>query len=494
MKEFLLAIDQGTTSTRAILFNAKGKLLGQVQKELQQHYPDDGWVEHDALDIWGDALSVCRQVLDEQSVSAEDVAAIGITNQRETTIVWDRITGEPIYRAVVWQDRRTASFCKLLKDEGFESIVQNKTGLLVDPYFSGSKLHWLLENVPGVRVRAEAGELAFGTVDSYLLWKLTKGKEHKTDATNASRTMLFNIHEQCWDEEILARLNIPMSMLPQVMDSSDCFGVADAEWFGDEIVVGGMAGDQHAALFGQACFKPGMIKSTYGTGCFMMLNTGSEAIASKNRLLTTVAYRLNGNVSYAIEGSIFVAGAAMQWLRDGLKLFDDAGQTESIAAQTKDVKSVYLVPAFTGLGAPYWDPDARGALLGLTRDTGIGEIVTAGLQAVCYQTADLMKAMDADGAASPAILKVDGGMVVNNWLLQNLADTLGFEVERPVVSETTALGAAYLAGLHVGLFKSLDEISLLWAKDRSFSPHLSEKERESRYKGWLNAVDRVKTQ
>ncbi|MCC2639125.1 MAG: glycerol kinase [Moraxellaceae bacterium] len=487
----LLAIDQGTTSTRAIVFDAAGHAVASHQLEFKQHFPADGWVEHDALEIWWGVESVCREALRKAGMKATDIAAIGITNQRETTVLWDRATGAPVHNAIVWQDRRTASVCEGLKKDGHEAKVQEKTGLLLDPYFSATKLAWLLDNVEGARDRAHKGELAFGTIDTWLLWKLTGGQSHATDATNASRTLVFNINTQEWDEELLQLFRIPRAVLPEVKDSSADFGRTTADFLGAPILVGGMAGDQQAALIGQACFKPGMVKSTYGTGCFMVMNTGDKLVRSSNRLLSTVGYRLNGKTTYAIEGSIFVAGATIQWLRDGLKLIGKASETESIAEQTGDARGVYLVPAFTGLGAPYWDPHARGAIFGLTRDTGIGEIVTAGLQSVCFQTRDLMEAMSRDGADGVHTLRIDGGMVVNNWVSQRLADILGVAVDRPTVTETTALGAVYLAGLQVGLFRSLEEIAELWRCDREFTPVMPEEQRETLYQGWLDAVRRV---
>jgi glycerol kinase len=487
----LLAIDQGTTSSRAILFDHQGRRLTQAQREFRQYYPEDGWVEHDATEIWQDCLQLCQQVLREANVEAADVAAIGITNQRETTVLWDRATGQPLAPAIVWQDRRTADVCAGLKQQGHEELVQQRTGLLLDPYFSATKLAWLLDNVPGARERAERGELAFGTIDSWLLWNLTAGKVHATDATNASRTLLFDIHRQCWDEQLLALFRIPASVLPDVRDCAADYGHTETSLFGGEIAVAGIAGDQQAALVGQACFSPGMVKSTYGTGCFMVLNTGDQAVQSRNRLLTTVGYRLNGRTTYALEGSIFVAGAAIQWLRDGLRLINHASETEALARSVGSGRGVYLVPAFTGMGAPWWDPHARGALLGLTRDTGIAEVVTAGLESVCYQTLDLLEAMGADAGARPTALRVDGGMVVNNWLTQTLADILGIRVDRPVVTETTALGAAYLAGLQVGLFDSLEQVAEHWRCERHFEPSLDERSRQARHAGWRRAVERV---
>ncbi|SDR71298.1 glycerol kinase [Halopseudomonas sabulinigri] len=488
----ILAIDQGTTSSRAILFSAAGKPEFTAQQEFAQHFPHDGWVEHDGEDIWNSTLAVCREVLEKAGISADQVAGIGITNQRETTLLWDAQTGELLYHAIVWQDRRTADFCAELKAAGHETMVTEHTGLLIDPYFSATKLRWLLEHVEGARARAERGELRFGTVDTFLLWRLTGGQVHRTDATNASRTMLFNIHQQCWDEELLTLLDIPASLLPEVMDSAADFGQTDAELLGASIPVCGIAGDQQAALIGQACFSPGMVKSTYGTGCFMVMNTGSEPVRSSNRLLTTVGYRLKGETTYALEGSIFVAGAAIQWLRDGLKLIQNAGETEALAREAGGTTGVYLVPAFTGLGAPYWDPAARGAIFGLTRDTGIAQIVTAGLQSVCFQTRDLLDAMTADGAHSTAALRVDGGMVINNWVVQELANILGVTVDRPQVTETTALGAAYLAGLQLGMFDSLEHIARHWACERTFTPQMSEEKRNALYDGWLDAIRRVR--
>lgn len=494
MPEYLLAIDQGTTSSRAIVFSKQGKAVASAQEEFKQYFPEDGWVEHDPQALWQTTLDVCRKALSQGGVDAADIVAIGITNQRETTLVWDAENGQAIYPAIVWQDRRTADYCAELKEAGHEPMVAAASGLLIDPYFSATKLRWILQHVPGARERAERGELRFGTVDSFLLWHLTGGKSHKTDATNASRTMLFNIHTQQWDEDLLALFDIPRNMLPEVLDCAADFGSTEAGLFGAAIPVYGVAGDQQAALFGQACFKPGMIKSTYGTGCFMIQNTGDTAVSSQHRLLTTVGYRLNGKVTYAVEGSIFVAGAAVQWLRDGIKLISHARESEALAEQTGDACGVYLVPAFTGLGAPYWDPKARGAIFGLTRDTGIKEIVTAGLQSVCYQTLDLLVAMRQDGAAAPSALRVDGGMVENNWLMQFLANILGVTVERPQVTETTALGVAYLAGLQAGVYNSLEEIAEHWNCQQRFASTISLEHRERLYKGWLDAVGRVRSE
>ena len=493
MSSYILAIDQGTTSSRAILFDRQGQVVSVAQQEFSQHFPNDGWIEHNPEDIWESVLDTCRNVIAKANIDIQQIAGVGITNQRETTIVWDRHTGKPLYNAIVWQDRRTSEICETLRDQGHTETVQSSTGLLIDPYFSATKIAWVLDNVEGARERAERGELAFGTVDSFLIWRLTNGQRHVTDATNASRTALFNIHRQEWDEELLSLFRIPANLLPDVKDSSDDFGTLAKEWLGAELPIAGVAGDQQAALFGQACFTPGMGKSTYGTGCFMIVNTGDEPATSRNRLLTTVGYRLNGKPTYAMEGSIFVAGATMQWLRDGLNLFADAAETEALAKETRTGHSVYLVPAFTGLGAPHWDPKARGAILGLTRDTGIAEIVAAGLQAVCYQTRDLQNCMNDDMSATPGRLRVDGGMVKNNWVMQFLADMLGVDVDRPAVLETTALGAAYLAGLRLGWYQSLEEIQQLWRCESSFSPQMEEATRETLYQGWLDAVARVKS-
>lgn len=492
MGQHILAIDQGTTSSRAIIFNGQGQPETMVQSEFRQYFPQDGWVEHDGEEIWASTLDVCRQVLAKAGLLAQDISAIGITNQRETTLLWDAESGELLHHAIVWQDRRTADFCRELKAAGHEPMVTERTGLIIDPYFSGTKLRWLLDNVPGARGRAEQGKLRFGTVDSFLLWRLTGGKVHRTDASNASRTLMFNIHTQQWDPDMLALLDIPASLLPEVMDCAADFGHTEAELLGASIPVAGMAGDQQAALIGQTCFEPGMVKSTYGTGCFMIMNTGDEPVVSRNRLLTTVGYRLKGKTTYALEGSIFVAGAAVQWLRDGLKLIQHAGETEAMAEKTGDQCGVYLVPAFTGLGAPYWDPKARGAIFGLTRDTGIAEIVTAGLQSVCFQTRDLLDAMTADGASSTAALRVDGGMVVNNWVVQALANILGVPVDRPQVTETTALGVAYLAGLQIGLYRDLAEVAEHWQRERAFEPAMPEAKRNELYEGWLDAIRRVR--
>ena len=493
MSRYVLAIDQGTTSTRAILFEGSGKPCAVAQKELPQIFPKQGWVEHDLEEIWSATVDCCRQVLAERGADAAEVAAIGITNQRETTALWDRRTGTPLHNAIVWQDRRTADHCELLRSAGALPLIQEKTGLLLDPYFSGTKLAWLLEQVPGARTAAERGDVAFGTIDCFLLWRLTGGRSHATDASNASRTLLFNLATQEWDPELLKLLGIPASVLPDVRDNAADYGTTDADLFGAPIPITGMVGDQQGATFGQACFEPGMMKSTYGTGCFVLLNTGSDIVHSKNRLLTTVAWRLDGETTYALEGSVFSAGSTIQWLRDGLQLFEDAGASEAMARQADPEHRVYLVPAFTGLGAPYWDPHARGAILGITRDTGVNDLARAGLESVSYQTRDLLGAMEADGAGRPSALRVDGGMVRNDWAMQFLADILPTEVERSRVAETTALGAAYLAGLHTGFYPSLSALTELWQSDRSYSPAMTADERESRYAGWQEAVSRVRS-
>lgn len=496
MTDYILALDQGTTSSRAILFDKAGQKIGVGQEEFEQHFPHDGWVEHEPEDLWLTSLRSFHQALKNAEVAADSIRAIGITNQRETTLVWNRQTGQAVYRAIVWQDRRTSIWCEEIGDqlvrEQRAEIIQAKTGLLLDPYFSASKVRWILDNVEGARTAADAGELAFGTVDTFLLWKLTAGRSHFTDATNASRTLLFNIHDQCWDKDLLDLFGIPASMLPEVLDSAADFGTTDHEIVGASIPIAAIAGDQQAAAFGQCCFMPGMAKSTYGTGCFLLLNTGDTPLKSENRLLTTVAYRLKGKVTYALEGSIFMAGATMQWLRDGLKFFHDASETEKLAEQADEDMHVIFVPAFTGLGAPYWDADARGAIFGLTRDTGIKELVTAALLSVCYQTRDLQQAMEADGER-PDTLRVDGGMANNDFVLQNLADLLGCRVDRPHITETTALGVAYLAGLHCGIYDSLDSISQQWQLERSFSPTKDKTWRDERYAVWQDAVNRTRS-
>lgn len=492
MAAYILSIDQGTTSSRAIVFNSRAEVLAVGQREFTQYFPADGWVEHDAEEIWETTLAVAREAIRTAGIAPAEITAIGITNQRETTIVWDRVTGEPVYRAIVWQDRRTAGTCEALKAAGLEPQVTAKTGLLLDPYFSATKVAWLLDEVPGVRARAERGELAFGTVDSFLLWRLTGGRVHRTDATNASRTMLFNIHEQAWDAQLLEKLNIPDTLLPEVMDSAADFGTTDPDLLGAAIPVCGIAGDQQAALFGQCCFEPGMTKSTYGTGCFVIMNTGTTPVDSNNKMLTTVAYRLNGEVSYGLEGSIFVAGAAVQWIRDQMRFVSHASETEQIARSNPDSGGVYLVPAFTGLGAPYWDADAKGAIVGLRRDSSIDDIVTATLQSVCFQTRDLLEAMSQDGA-SPSLIRVDGGMVTNDWVVQALADILRIPVDRPGTTETTALGAAFLAGLQAGVYDSLSSLAASWQLERRFEPQMTVDQSQKLYDGWLQAVARVRS-
>jgi glycerol kinase len=488
----LLAIDQGTTSTRAIVFDKKGRKLGVAQHELPQSFPQSGWVEHNPERIWKDTTAAVKGALKKARTGARDVAGLGITNQRETTVVWDRKTGKPVYPAIVWQDRRTADFCRQQGGAERDRWLAERTGLLLDPYFSGTKVRWILENVKGARERAERGELAFGTIDCWLLWKLTGGRVHATDATNASRTLLFNIRTQRWDDELLKFLDVPASMLPEVRDCAAEYGHTDKKLFGAGIPIRGIAGDQQAATVGQACFEPGMSKSTYGTGCFLVLNTGDELKLSRNKLLSTVAYRLGGRTTYAMEGSIFIAGAAVQWLRDAMHLIKKAGDTEDIARSIKDTRGVYLVPAFTGLGAPYWDPEARGAIFGLTRDAGLAHIVRAALESVCYQTRDLLAAMAQD-AVAPTELRVDGGMVVNNWVTQFLADVLQVPVVRPETVETTALGAAFLAGLQAGVYRDLDDIARLWQADRRFKPRLASGQADALYGGWQRAVARVKS-
>jgi glycerol kinase len=483
----LLAIDQGTTSSRAILFSAAGKVLAVHQKELKLHYPDKGWVEQDPMDIWNDTLACCRAVLKQ----AEDVAGIGITNQRETTIVWNRKTGKPVYNAIVWQDRRTADLCTKFKKAGHEAAIRKKTGLLLDPYFSGTKIAWILDHVKGARKKAEAGDLAFGTVDTWLLWNLTGGKVHATDATNAARTMLFNIRAQKWDDDLLKLLDIPRAILPEVKDNVAAFGETAKGVFNCSLPIAGMAGDQQAAVIGQACFEEGMVKSTYGTGCFALMNIGPKFKESKNRLLTTPAYRFDGKTTYAIEGSIFIAGAAVQWLRDGLELFPKAADSEKFATSVKDNGGVYFVPAFTGLGAPYWEPEARGMIAGLTRDSTAAHIVRAALEAQAYQTLDLMAAMKADTGHDPEIIRADGGLVANRFVCQFLADMLDRPVEIPKVAETTAWGAACLAGLGTGVYDGLDAVSERWTSDRLYKPQMKKAERERLYGEWKQTIGRL---
>ena len=488
----ILAIDQGTTSSRAILFDREGRAAALDQREFTQYFPGDGWVEHDPEEIWQTTLEVIRGALAKANAGPRDVAAIGIANQRETTVLWERESGRAIHNAIVWQDRRTAASCAELVADGHGPMVQSKSGLIVDAYFSATKIAWILDNVAGARDRALRGELAFGTIDSFLLWRLTGGRSHATDATNASRTMLFDIHRQEWDDTLLDLFAVPWELLPEVRDSSAEFGVTMSDLFGAPIPITGIAGDQQAAAFGQACFRPGMIKSTFGTGCFALLNTGGRAVASTNRLLTTVAYRLDGEVAYALEGSIFAAGAAVKWLRDSLGLIERADDTEALAASASPQSGVYLAPAFVGLGAPYWDPDARAALLGLTLDSGRAEIVRATLESVAYQMRDLMDAMAGDGAAAPVALRVDGGMASNGWLMQFLADILDTRVERPRITETTALGVAFLAGLRTGFYRSLEAIAEQWQREALFTPAMTADERARRYAGWQEAIAKVR--
>ena len=488
---FVLAIDQGTTSSRAMVFRSDISIAATAQTEFPQHFPASGWVEHEPEDIWTSTVMVCRDALEKAGLKARDIAAIGITNQRETTVVWDRATGQAVHRAIVWQDRRTAEVCAKLKAEGHEPTISQKTGLIIDPYFSGTKVAWILDHVPGARARAERGELLFGTIDCYLLWRLTAGMVHATDATNASRTLLFNIHTGQWDDDLLKIFRVPRWMLPEVKDSSHHFGDSAPDLFGGAIAIAGIAGDQQAATIGQACFSPGMIKSTYGTGCFALLNTGGSPVTSKNKLLTTIAYQLKGKRTYALEGSIFVAGSAVQWLRDGLGLIRQAAETGPLADKSDATQAVYLVPAFVGLGAPYWNPRVRGALFGLTRNTGPAELAHAALESVCYQTFDLWEAMRADwpeAKAANVVLRVDGGMTASDWTMQRLSDLLDAPVDRPMIQETTALGAAYLAGLNAGVFPEPSKFADNWRLERRFRPVMGAATREKKLKGWALAV------
>jgi glycerol kinase len=494
MSCYILALDQGTTSSRALVFDEAASVRGVGQYEFAQHFPASGWVEHEAEDLWTTTLAACRDALRAAGIEAREVAAIGVTNQRETVVVWDRATGEAIHRAIVWQDRRTADICARLKADGREPLISEKTGLIVDPYFSGTKVAWIPDHVPGARARAARGELLFGTVDCYLLWRLTGGKVHATDATNASRTLLFNIHTGQWDDELLEIIGVPRSMLPEVKDSSARFGESTPDLFGGPIAISGIAGDQQAATIGQACFRPGMMKSTYGTGCFALLNTGTTPVVSKNKLLTTVAYQLQGKRTYALEGSIFVAGSAVQWLRDGLGIIKHAAETGPLADQSDSLQSVYLVPAFVGLGAPYWNPRVRGALFGLTRNTGPAELAHAALESVCYQTFDLWAAMRADwpnSETASVVLRVDGGMTASDWTMQRLADLLDAPVDRPVIQETTALGAAYLAGLEAGVYPEPTKFADNWRLEHRFKPAMSQATRERKLAGWARAVKGV---
>lgn len=489
-REYLLAIDQGTTSSRAIVFDSDMNIVCSAQEEFPQIYPSDGWVEHDPEAIWSTSLNTAKRAFAKAEAKGGQVVAIGITNQRETTVIWDRAGGKPIHNAIVWQDRRTADVCRKLERDNLGNEIQQRTGLLLDPYFSATKTAWLLDNVQGARKLAEKGKLAFGTIDSFLVSRLTGGKVHATDATNAARTSLFNINSQNWDESLMRIFNVPSSILPEVMDCAADFGVTEPALFGRSIPILGVAGDQQAAAIGQCCFARGSIKSTYGTGCFVLMNTGDKVLTSKNRLLSTVAYRLNGKTTYALEGSIFIAGAAVQWLRDQMGLISNAAETAKIASSLPGNNGVYMVPAFTGLGAPYWNPDARGAVFGLSRSTGPAEFVRAALESVCYQTHDLFTAMAADGI-NPSSLRIDGGMVANNWMAQFLADILNLPVDRPTIMETTALGAAYLAGLQAGMFGSLEELSQKCRMDVRFEPHITEQARKKLLDGWHDAVQRV---
>ena len=488
MKKFILALDQGTTSSRAILFDHAGRIQSVAQKEFRQIFPQPGWVEHDPLEIWSSQASVASEARLKIGVAPADIAAIGITNQRETTIVWDRKTGEPVYNAIVWQDRRTAPFCELLKQSGHAEKIRFKTGLVIDAYFSGSKIRWILDHVEGARKKANEGRLAFGTVDSWLIWKFTNGQVHATDITNASRTMLYNIREQKWDDELLQMMEIPSSMLPIVRESSEIYGETDTSLFPANIPIAGVAGDQHAALFGQMCLEKGMVKNTYGTGCFMLMNIGDQFVESKNNLLTTVAWKINGHIQYAFEGSIFIAGAVVQWLRDGLGIIKNSADIEALAKQVENTNGVSFVPAFAGLGAPYWNPEARGTIVGITRGTTAGHIARASLESIAYQTMDVLKAMEADAGIAIKELRVDGGATANNLLMQFQADLLQCKVIRPEITETTALGAAYLAGLAVGFWKDTDEIAQWWKSEKEFLPQTSSHNMQPGIDHWKQAV------
>ena len=492
MEKFILSIDQGTTSSRAIIFDKKGNIKSVAQKEFTQIFPNPGWIEHDATEIWSSQASVITEAIIKAELTSELIAAIGITNQRETTVVWDRETGTPIYNAIVWQDRRTSEYCSALKSKGYEDVIKKKTGLLLDAYFSGTKIKWILDNVDGAREKAENGKLAFGTIDSWLVWKLTAGKKHITDATNASRTLLYNINTEEWDEELLELFEIPKSLLPEVKSSSELYAETSTSLFNVPIPISGIAGDQQSALFGQMCTNPGMLKNTYGTGGFLVFNTGDKPIASKNNLLTTIAWKVDGKITYALEGSIFVAGAVVQWLRDGLGIIKSSAEVEELATSVEDNGGVYLVPAFTGLGAPHWDQFARGSISGITRGTTSAHIARAALEAIAYQTADVLKAMESDSGIKVTELRVDGGATANNFLMQFQADILGIPIVRPKISETTALGAAYLAGLAVGYWNSHDDISSQWEVDKKFEPQMSSNEREKLMDKWNDAVGRSK--
>ncbi len=489
--DYILALDQGTTSSRAILFDTKGKIIAMAQRDFEQHFPKSGWVEHDPNEIWTSQAAVATEAITKANIKASQIAAIGITNQRETTIVWDRKSGKPIYNAIVWQDRRTSSYCNELKEKGLSDTINERTGLIIDAYFSGTKIKWILDNVEGARDKAEKGELCFGTVDSWLVWKLTSGAEHLTDITNASRTMLYNIHEQCWDEELLALLEIPKSMLPVVKSSSEVYCTTAGDVFSAKIPIAGIAGDQQAALFGQLCLSPGMAKTTYGTGCFLVMNTGKTPVKSKNRLLTTIAWKIGDEVSYALEGSVFIAGAAIQWLRDGISLFKHAKETEALAESLPDNDGVYFVPALTGLGAPHWDQDARGAFFGITRGTTTAHMTRAALEAIAYQVNDVLRAMEKDSGEETKEMRVDGGASANNFLMQFQADLVRTSINRPKITETTALGAAYLAGLAIGYWE-LEDLQALWESERSFEPEMEEKKVKGYLHFWEKAVERSK--
>lgn len=486
--KYIMALDQGTTSSRCILFNRKGEIVTAAQKEFQQHYPKPGWVEHDAMEIWSTQIGVAQEAMYKVRAAFKDIAAIGITNQRETTVVWDKTTGLPIYNALVWQCRRTAEYCDELKARGLSDLFREKTGLLIDAYFSATKIKWILDRVEGSRERARRGELLFGTVDTWLIWNLTKGRVHVTDYSNAARTMLFDIKKLCWDDEILEILDIPREMLPEPRPSSQVYGYTDDSIFGGPIAIGGAAGDQQAALFGQTCFEPGAAKNTYGTGCFLLMNTGEKPVDSKNGLLTTIAWGIDGRVDYALEGSVFVAGAAIQWLRDEMKLLETAPDSEAIAREVEDTNGVYLVPAFVGLGAPYWDPYARGTIVGLTRGANRSHLVRAALESLAYQTYDVLSAMEEDSGVTLSSLRVDGGACANNFLMEFQSDLIGVPVKRPVCIETTALGAAYLAGLAVGYWESREDVLRNWQVERTFEPSMPEDKREQAMKGWQRAV------
>ncbi|WP_237979734.1 glycerol kinase GlpK [Bacillus thuringiensis] len=493
MKKYILSLDQGTTSSRAILFNKKGEIVHSAQKEFTQHFPKPGWVEHNAQEIWGSILAVIATCLSEADVKPEQIAGIGITNQRETAVVWDKTTGKPIYNAIVWQSRQTMEICDELKEKGYSEMVREKTGLLIDAYFSGTKVKWILDNVEGAREKAENGELLFGTIDTWLVWKLSGGKAHVTDYSNASRTLMFNIHDLQWDDELLDMLTVPKSMLPEVRPSSEVYGeTIDYHFFGQNVPIAGVAGDQQAALFGQACFGEGMAKNTYGTGCFMLMNTGEKAVASEHGLLTTIAWGIDGKVNYALEGSIFVAGSAIQWLRDGMRMFKDASESEVYASRVASTEGVYVVPAFVGLGTPYWDSEVRGAMFGVTRGTTKEHFIRATLESLAYQTKDVLCAMEADSGIELKTLRVDGGAVKNNFLMKFQSDILDVPVERPVINETTALGAAYLAGLAVGYWKNQDEIKSQWHMDKRFEPTMEAETSEELYAGWKKAIEATK--